>query len=270
MMNAADHIPVDNPAALVGPNAVVTGVSNGIGRAIAVALAKAGANVVGCYYSDHDGAAAVQRDIEAAGRQAAIVQADTGDPATADRLAAEATSRWGSLDIWVNNAARLMVKPLVETSDEDWHGLLAANLHGFFYGSRTAARIMYGQRRGRIINITSAADVLVVANLAAYIAAKGGILGLTKTLALEAAEHDVTVNAVSPGAIDTPLNASAYTPAVRRTYEQRIPLGRIGAEDEIADVVVFVASHASRYLTGQELVVDGGLVINGTVGHALD
>ena len=112
--------------------------------------------------------------------------------------------------------------------------------------------------------------MLVVANLAAYIAAKGGVLGLTKTLALEAAPHDVTVNAVSPGPTDTPLNLRAYTPEVRRTYEQRFPLGRIGSEDEIADVVVFVASHASRYLTGQEIVVDGGLVINGTVGHAVD
>jgi NAD(P)-dependent dehydrogenase (short-subunit alcohol dehydrogenase family) len=256
--------------ALVGTSAVVTGVSKGIGRAVAVALAEAGADIVGCYGSDHEGADVVRSQIEAAGREAVILSADTGDPSTAERLAEEATSRWGSLDIWVNNAARLMVKPLVETSNEDWHGLLAANLHGFFYGSRAAARIMYLQRRGRIINITSAADVLVVANLGAYITAKGGILGLTKTLALEAAEHGVTVNAVSPGAIDTPLNLKAYTPQVRRTYEERIPLGRIGSEEEVADVVVFVASHGSRYLTGQEIVVDGGLVINGTVGHAVD
>ena len=259
-----------DPTALVGSSAVVTGVSNGIGRATAVALADAGANIVGCYYSDHGGAELVRERIEATGCEAVIIQADTGDPSTADRLAAEAVSEWGALDIWVNNAARLMVKPFVETTDEDWHGLLNANLHGFFYGSRAAARIMYEQQRGRIINITSAADVLVVANLGAYITAKGGILGMTKTLAVEAAEHNVTVNAVSPGAIDTPLNLKAYTPEVRRTYEERIPLGRIGAEDEIADVVVFVASHASRYLTGQEIVVDGGLVINGTVGHALD
>jgi NAD(P)-dependent dehydrogenase (short-subunit alcohol dehydrogenase family) len=255
---------------LIGATAVVTGVSNGIGRSIAVALAAAGANIAGCYYSDHGGADRIREQIAAAGRESVIFQGDTGDPATAARLADEAVSRWGSLDIWVNNAAKLMVKPLIETTDEDWHGLLAANLHGFFYGCRAAAQRMYPQGRGRIINITSAADVLVVANLGAYIAAKGGILGLTKTLALEAAEHSVTVNAVSPGAIDTPLNATAYTPEVRRTYEQRIPLGRIGSEDEIADVVVFVASNASRYLTGQELVVDGGLVINGTVGHALD
>jgi NAD(P)-dependent dehydrogenase (short-subunit alcohol dehydrogenase family) len=256
--------------ALVGPSAVVTGVSNGIGRAIAVALAEAGANVAGCYYSDHDGADRVRSQVEAAGREAVVFQADSGDPATAEQLAATAIQRWGSLDIWVNNAARLMVKPLIDTTDEDWHGLLAANLHGYFYGSRAAARVMYRQSKGRIINITSAADVLVVANLGAYIAAKGGILGLTKTLALEAAQHNVTVNAVSPGAIDTPLNLKAYTPEVRETYEHRIPLGRIGSEAEIADVVVFVASHGSRYLTGQEIVVDGGLVINGTVGHAMD
>jgi NAD(P)-dependent dehydrogenase (short-subunit alcohol dehydrogenase family) len=255
---------------LVGPSAVVTGVSRGIGRAVAVALAAAGANVAGCYRSDHEGAESVRRQIEAEGRQAVIVQADTGDPATAERLATEAVDRWGSLDIWVNNAAGLMVKPVVETTDDDWHGLLAANLHGYLYGCRAAAKVMYGQERGRIINITSAADIQAVANLGAYITAKGGILGLTKTLALEAAEHDVTVNAVSPGATDTPLNVTAYTPQVRATYEQRIPLGRIGSEEEIADVVVFVASTASRYLTGQEIVVDGGLVINGTVGHALD
>jgi NAD(P)-dependent dehydrogenase (short-subunit alcohol dehydrogenase family) len=255
---------------LVGPSAVVTGVSRGIGRATAVALARAGANVLGVYNSDHDGAAAAREQIEAEGREAVIIQGDTSDPDLAVRAAEEAVNRWGSLDIWINNAARLMVKPIIETTNADWHGLLGANLHGFFYGSREAARVMYGQRRGRIINITSAADILVVANLGAYIAAKGGILGLTKTLALEAAEHDVTVNAVSPGATDTPLNLKAYTPEVRATYEHRIPLGRIGSEDEVADTIVFLASTASRYITGQEIVVDGGLVINGTVGHALD
>lgn len=255
---------------LVGDSAVVTGVSRGIGRATAVALAAAGANVVGCYRGDHEGADAVRKQIEAEGGEAFIVQADAGDPTTADRLASEAVERWGSLDIWVNNAARMMVKPLVETSNDDWHGLLAANLHGYFYGARAAVRIMYEKGGGRIINVTSATDVQAVENLGAYITAKGGIVGLTKTLALEAAPHGVTVNAVSPGATDTPLNAKAYTPEVRANYEHRIPLGRIGSEEEIADVVVFVASDAARYMTGQELVVDGGLVINGSVGHALD
>jgi NAD(P)-dependent dehydrogenase (short-subunit alcohol dehydrogenase family) len=255
---------------LVGPNAVVTGVSQGIGRATAVALARAGANVAGVYLGDPDGAVKVEEQIRATGRDAFIVEADTGDPATADMLASEATNRWGSLDIWVNNAARLMVKPIIETTDEDWHGLLAANLHGYFYGCRAAAVAMYQQERGRIINISSAADVQSLSNLTAYVTAKGGIVGLTKTLALEAAEHNVTVNAVAPGAIDTPLNLKAYSPAVRATYEQRIPLGRIGSEEDIADVVVFLASSATRYMTGHELLVDGGLVINGSVGHVVD
>jgi NAD(P)-dependent dehydrogenase (short-subunit alcohol dehydrogenase family) len=255
---------------LIGPNVVITGVSRGIGRATAVALAHAGANIVGCYRSDSAGAAATQAVIEAAGQEAVIIQSDTGDPDTALRLADAAMSRWGSVDVWINNAAGLMVKPLIETTNDDWHGLLAANLHGYFYGSRTAAQIMYKQRRGTIINVTSATDILMVADLGAYIAAKGAIVGLTKTLAIEAAAHNVTVNALAPGATDTPLNAKAYTPQVRAVYEDRIPLGRIGSEEEVADAAVFLASTAARYMTGHELVVDGGLVINGTVGHARD
>ena len=253
---------------LVGPSAVVTGVSQGIGRATAIALARAGANVAGVFLNDPAGADEVQAGIEDAGVESVIFEADMGDTETSERLVAEATSRWGGLHIWVNNAARLLVKPLVDTSDEDWHGLLAANLHGYFYGSRAAANVMYGQGRGRIVNVTSASDILYVSNLGAYAAAKGGVLSLSKNLALEAAVHGVTVNCVAPGAIDTPLNATAWTRDVRRIYAERIPLGRVGTEEEVASVIVFLATEAARYITGHELVVDGGLVINGTVGHA--
>ena len=202
------------------------------------------------------------------GRESLMVAGDTSDPRGVEALAEAVCERWGGIDIWVNNAARLMVKPFVETSDADWHGLLATNLHGYFYGCRTAARQMLRQGGGRIVNVTSAANILAVAELGAYTAAKGAIAAMTKVLALELAPHDITVNAVAPGAIDTQMNATAYTPAVRRVYEERIALGRIGTAAEIADVVVFLASDRSRYVTGQELVVDGGLTINGTVGHA--
>jgi NAD(P)-dependent dehydrogenase (short-subunit alcohol dehydrogenase family) len=120
---------------------------------------------------------------------------------------------------------------------------------------------------GRIVNVTSAVNVFAVAELSAYGAAKGAIASLTKALALELAPAGVTVNAVAPGSIETALNAEAYTPEVRRTYEQRIPLGHIGTAAEVADVIVFFASDAARYVTGQELIVDGGLTINGSVGH---
>jgi NAD(P)-dependent dehydrogenase (short-subunit alcohol dehydrogenase family) len=184
-------------------------------------------------------------------------------------LAYGAVAVLGPIDIWVNNAAALVVKPFLETTAADWHGLLQANLHGYFHGCSAAARRMAERGSGRIINISSAADILVVGGLSAYITAKGGIVGLTKTLALELAPHGVTVNAVAPGAIETPLNTVAWDDQVRRTYHSRIALGRIGVPEEVADVVAFLASPASRYVTGQELVVDGGLTINGNVGHVV-
>jgi NAD(P)-dependent dehydrogenase (short-subunit alcohol dehydrogenase family) len=254
---------------LEGRNAVVTGLSSGIGQAIAVALARQGANVAGDYLRNAEGAAETARLIEARGRDALILQGDTADEAHVMDMAARTVERWGSLDVWVNNAARIMVRAFFDTTSEDWHGLLAANLHGYFHGCRAAALRMRAQTGpGRIINITSQSDVQALSGFSAYITAKGGILGLTRVLALELAAYDVTVNAVSPGATETPLNATAYTPEVRATYRERIGLGRIAVPEEVADVVCFVASDASRYMTGQEIIVDGGLSINGNVGHA--
>lgn len=236
---------------LEGKRAVVTGSASGIGAATAAALARAGARVVGV-------------DLRESETEVAIV-GDTAEAATIERAA----DALGGVEIWVNNAARLFLRPLADTTDDEWHGLLGPNLHGYFYGCRAAARRMLAQGTGgRIVNVTSAVNVLAVAELSAYGAAKGAIASMTKALALEVAPAGITVNAVAPGATETPMNDEAYTDEVRRTYEERIPLGRIGTPEEVADVIVFLASDASRYITGQELVVDGGLTINGNVGHA--
>ena len=252
-----------------GRNAVVTGLSTGIGRAIAEALAREGANVAGDYQKDADGAAITEGLIEGHGREALIVQGSTADEDHVDDLADAVVARWGSLDIWVNNAARIFVRPFIEMEADEWHGLLAANLHGYMLGCRAAARRMANQDGpGRIINITSQSDVQAISGMSAYITAKGGILGLTRTLALELARYDITVNSVSPGPTDTPLNTTAWTPKARATYVERIGLHRIATPEETADVVCFVASDASRFMTGQELIIDGGLSINGDVGHA--
>ena len=237
---------------------VVTGASRGIGEGIAKAFARAGARVAGISL---DGDAPTD---------GIFVLGDTGDREAVEGLAARVVDEWGGIDIWVNNAARLMVRPIVETSDEP---LARAPRWATCTATSTAC---VRPRRGRCspraanVNVSSAADVQAVPGLGAYTAAKGAIVGLTKVLALELAPAGITVNAVAPGAVDTPLDANAYTPEVRRTYEERIPVGRIGTADEIADVVLFLASDAARYVTGQEPIVDGGLTINGAVGHARD
>jgi len=259
---------VTSPFDLTDRRAVITGASQGIGQAAAIALARAGVHVAFDYRSATEQAEVTVEAVKAAGREVIALRGDTGDPGHIDELADKAVAAWGGIDIWINNAARLMVKPFLEMTDDDWHGLHAANLHGYYYGCRAAARQMVPKGTGRIVNVTSVVDIQPIAELTAYVTAKGGILGLTKTLAVELGPAGITVNALSPGATDTPLNQVAYTPEVRRNYEERIPLGRIASPEEIAEPLLFLCSDAARYVTGVELPVDGGLVLNGSVGHA--
>jgi NAD(P)-dependent dehydrogenase (short-subunit alcohol dehydrogenase family) len=262
---------VNDAFRLHGTRCVVTGGSSGIGAALVVTLARSGADIVSVHRRDPEGAARVIAEVEALGQRCVMLDGDTGDSASVDELARLAAAELGGIDVWINNAAGLLVRTFLETSDADWHGLMAANLNGYFYGCRAAARQMVDQSTGgRIVNVSSAADVQPLADAVPYITAKGGIVAMTRSLALDLAPHAITVNAIAPGAVDTPLNSTAYSPAVRARYAERIALGHIAAPAEIADAAVFLATHAARYITGHELLVDGGLTINGSVGHQRD
>lgn len=243
--------------------AVVTGAGSGIGSTIARTLAREGARVV---VGDLNLAAAeeVAREIERTGRDARARSVDVAHSASVDALAETAAEWAGRLDIWVNNAGVVLQKLVVDTSDVEWARVLEVNLYGPFYGSRAAARTMLRQGTGgRIIGISSIMARQTRPLNGAYTAAKAGLEGLTRALALELAPHAITVNAVAPGHVDTPLTRPMFTPNVRRAFEERIPLGRVGEPEWIADAVLFLASDDARYVTGQVLLVDGGYAING-------
>jgi NAD(P)-dependent dehydrogenase (short-subunit alcohol dehydrogenase family) len=251
---------------LTGRAAVVTGASSGIGQAVAIALAGAGANVASLYLTDPDGAAATTAAIESAGREALMVQGNTADPDAVESLAAAVEQRWGGPDIWVNNAAKVVVKPFLEITDEDWRDVLSVDLDGYFHGCRAAARRMVPRGHGRIVNVASVTFHQPSPGMATYVAAKGGVIGLTRVLGLELARHGVNVNSVSPGTVDTAMNAGLFTAEVREVFGERIAVGRIGAGRDIASAVLYFCSDEAAFVTGQDLLVDGGMALNGDVG----
>ncbi|MBI2461770.1 MAG: 3-oxoacyl-[acyl-carrier-protein] reductase [Candidatus Rokubacteria bacterium] len=242
---------------LAGRVALVTGATRGIGRAIALTLAEAGASVV---VSGRDPArvAEAASTVEALGVPGLGVAADVASAEDVKRLVGEAQERFGRVDILVNNAGITRDALLVRMKDADWDEVLAVDLRGAFYASRAVARLMMRQRSGRIINIASTAGVMGNAGQANYSAAKAGLLGLTKALARELAHWGILVNAVAPGLIETDMTA-ALPPEAREGLLAQVPLKRAGTAQEVAEVVRFLASDAAGYITGQVIHVNGGL-----------
>jgi len=244
---------------LEGKTAAVTGASSGIGRAICLRFAEAGANVAGLDVMEgglaETGALVAEKGVEFLPLKADVTQLDQ----VTDALA-QVQERFGSLDVLVNNAGITRDSLLIRMSPEDWDRVLAINLTGVFNGVKAAARPMMKQRSGRIINIASIVGIIGNAGQANYAASKGGVIALTKSAARELAGRGVNVNAIAPGFIRTPMTDKLSDQA-RQAHLSQVPLGRLGEPAEVAAVALFLAGPDSAYVTGQVICVDGGMVM---------
>jgi 3-oxoacyl-[acyl-carrier protein] reductase len=243
---------------LKGKVAIVTGAAQGIGRGIALALAKEGAKVVVSDISDK--ITDVAKEIESLGSEALAAKANVADSKKTEEMAKTAIKKFGKIDILVNNAGIYPFKPLIEMKEEEWDKVIDINLKGVFNCTKAVLPKMIKQKSGNIINIASIAGAEVgYLNLVHYSASKAGVLGFTRSAALELAPHGIRVNAIAPGAVETP--GTKVLGEVLKQIAQTIPQKRIGKPEDIANLVVFLASDDSSYITGQLIVADGGLTI---------
>jgi NAD(P)-dependent dehydrogenase (short-subunit alcohol dehydrogenase family) len=247
---------------LAGKVAVVTGGRRGIGRAIALALAEAGADVsLGDRVVDDGELEAVAEEVKKSGRRALAIQADITQKADVDNLVQKTLAEFGTIDILVNNAAMNIMSPLLELREEGWDKVIDTDLKGYYLCSQAAGRVMVKQERGNIINIASTAAVDTAPGMGAYCIAKAGVVMLTRILAIELAGHNIRVNAVAPSIVKTKFSQPLWADAATlKKIESEIPLGRLAEPEDIVGAVVFLASEASAYITGHTIVVDGGSI----------
>jgi 3-oxoacyl-[acyl-carrier protein] reductase len=240
--------------------ALVTGASRGIGRAVAVALAKAGAKVVVNYAGNVAAAQDTINEITALGGEAISIQADVAQAESVDALLKQTLEAYGRVDILVNNAGITRDNLLLRMKEDDWDAVMNTNLKGVFHCTKQVSRVMIKQKSGKIINMTSVVGVMGNAGQANYAAAKAGVIGFTKSMAKELASRGITVNAVAPGFITTDMTAG-LPDQVKSEMANSIPLARMGKPEEVAAAVLFLASDSADYITGQTLHVDGGMVM---------
>ena len=243
-----------------GKTALVTGGSRGIGRAICLELAAGGATVLVNFNRSGEAAQEVVAEITANGGEASALQADVSDEAQVAELFKRARALGGGLDILVNNAGMTRDNVIMMMKPADFDDVLATNLRSCWLCCKAAARLMMRKRSGSIVNITSVVGIAGNGGQTNYAASKAGIIGLTKSLAKELAVRGVRVNALAPGFVDTAMTAD-LSPELKQSALASIPLGRMGAPDDIAHAVAFLASDHAAYITGQTLVVDGGMVM---------
>lgn len=257
--------------ALAGKRAVVTGAGRGIGRSIALTLAEAGANVAITARSATE-LAQLQSEIEALGRKSAAITCDVTDPEQVQHMAVTLSEQLGGIDILVNNAGNAGSHKFLEHPDELWHRMLAVNLTSVYYVTKAFVPQMVAQRSGRIITVASIASRVGERYIAAYTASKHGVLGLTRALAAELVPYAITVNAICPGYVDTPMTDSSVENIVARTgmsvdkaraaLEKTSPQQRLIQPEEVAAIALFLAQESSKGITGQAINIDGGAVMS--------
>lgn len=245
---------------LEGKNCLVTGGSRGIGKSIALTLAKAGANVAITYASSVDAASEVVKEIESVGVKGISYQADAVDLSRAEEVISDIVENWGSLNVVVNNAGITKDNLILRMNEQDWDDVITTNLKSIFNYSKAAAKPMMRARGGSIINISSVVGLSGNAGQSNYAASKAGIIGFTKSYAKELSSRNIRANVVAPGYILTEMTEN-LSEKVLEAIKEETPLGRAGNPEEVSNVVAFLASDISSYITGETIRVDGGMAM---------